>query len=91
MENSLLAIFDELPCTIVQGLWPDFGATLKICKKIPKLLHSISTCICIRKRKNSFLDGHLSIVDMLDTPNVSDHWHSYTPACRAWVSDFRSN
>ena len=21
------------PCTIVQGLWPDFGATLKICKK----------------------------------------------------------
>ena len=33
MENSLLAIFDELPCTIVQGLWPDFGATLKICKK----------------------------------------------------------
>ena len=21
------------PCTIVQGLWPDFGANLKICKK----------------------------------------------------------
>ena len=34
MENSLLAIFDKIPCTIVQGLWPDFGATLKICKKI---------------------------------------------------------
>ena len=33
MEISLLAIFDEIPCTIVQGLWPDFGATLKICKK----------------------------------------------------------
>ena len=38
MENSLLAIFDEIwPKTlyysIVQGLWPNFGATLKICKK----------------------------------------------------------
>ena len=28
MEISLLAIFHEIPCTIVQGLWPDFGATL---------------------------------------------------------------
>ena len=25
--------FGQNPCTIVQGLWPDFGATLKICKK----------------------------------------------------------
>ena len=25
--------FGYRPCTIVQGLWPDFGATLKICKK----------------------------------------------------------
>ena len=25
--------FGPRPCTIVQGLWPDFGATLKICKK----------------------------------------------------------
>ena len=37
MENSLFFIFDEIwPETmyyIVQGLWPDFGATLKICKK----------------------------------------------------------
>ena len=34
MKNSLLAIFDEIwPMTLyVQGLWPDFGATLKICK-----------------------------------------------------------
>ena len=35
MENSLLAIspkFGPRPCTIVQGLWPDFGATLKIHK-----------------------------------------------------------
>ena len=33
MENSLLALFDEIwprPCTI---LWPGFGATLKFCKK----------------------------------------------------------
>ena len=29
MENSLLAIFDEIPCTIIQGLWPNFRATLK--------------------------------------------------------------
>ena len=33
MKNSLLAIFDELPCTIVQGFWSDFRATLKIQKK----------------------------------------------------------
>ena len=34
MENSQLVIFDEIPCTIiVQGLLPDFGATLKIHKK----------------------------------------------------------
>ena len=25
--------FGQSPCTIVQGLWPDFGVTLKICKK----------------------------------------------------------
>ena len=30
MKISLLAIFDEIPCTIAHGLWPDFGATLKI-------------------------------------------------------------
>ena len=23
MEDSLLAIFDKIPCTIVQGLWPN--------------------------------------------------------------------
>ena len=37
MENSLLVIFDEIwPMTlyyIVQGLWTDFEATLKIHKK----------------------------------------------------------
>ena len=33
MENSLGANFDKIPCTIVQGVWPDFGATLKIHKK----------------------------------------------------------
>ena len=33
MENSFLEILDKIPCTIVQGLWPDFGATLKIQKK----------------------------------------------------------
>ena len=37
MKNSLNFIFDEIwPMTlyyIVQGLWPNFGATLKIHKK----------------------------------------------------------
>ena len=36
MENSLLVIFGEIwpkSLTIVQGIWPDFGATLKMCKK----------------------------------------------------------
>ena len=32
METSFLAIFDKIPCTIVQGLWSDFRATLKIRK-----------------------------------------------------------
>ena len=37
MENSQLFIFGEIcqnHCTIVQGLLPDFRATLKIRKKI---------------------------------------------------------
>ena len=33
MKNSLLVIFGKNCCTIVQGHWPDFGATLKIHKK----------------------------------------------------------
>ena len=34
MKISLLVIFRKIwPRTIVQGLWPDFGATLKIYKK----------------------------------------------------------
>ena len=33
MEFSFLAKFGQNHCTIVQGLWPDFGATLKIHKK----------------------------------------------------------
>ena len=32
MENSLLAIFDKIPCTVAHGLEPNFGATLKIHK-----------------------------------------------------------
>ena len=33
MGNSLGAIFDKIPCIIVQGCWSNFGATLKICNK----------------------------------------------------------
>ena len=58
MENSLLVIFDEVwpkSLTIVQGLWPDFGATKKFIKNpifigiSSNFLHNIRTCICIRK------------------------------------------
>ena len=48
--------FGPRPCTIiVQGLWPNFGATLKIRKNFNfdwnqlKLSNNIRTCICIRK------------------------------------------
>ena len=70
MENFLLAIFDEIwPKTLYYstGLWPDFGATLKICKKNQILirissnfLHNISTCIYIRKcnKNGEFSPGH---------------------------------
>ena len=35
MKNSLSAIFDEIPGTLkVHGPWQNFGATLKIHKKI---------------------------------------------------------
>ena len=56
MENSFLAIFDKIPCTIVQGVWLNFGAALKIHKKSNfdrnqlKFLHNITTCIRIRKK-----------------------------------------
>ena len=56
MEISLLAIFHEIPSTIVQGLWPDFGATLNFFKNpilieiSSNFLHNIRTCICIRKK-----------------------------------------
>ena len=33
MENFLLVIFGPRPCTIVQSLFSDFGATSKIFKK----------------------------------------------------------
>ena len=33
LSLPFLSKFGPRPCTIVQGLWPNFGATLKICKK----------------------------------------------------------
>ena len=33
LSFSFLTKFGQRPCTIVQGLWPDFGANLKIYKK----------------------------------------------------------
>ena len=33
LSFSILAKFGLRPCTIVQGILPDFGATSKICKK----------------------------------------------------------
>ena len=69
IENSLLAVFGEIwpmSCTIVQGIWPDFGATLKICKNpiligiSLKLINNISICICIRKnyKNEEFSPSH---------------------------------
>ena len=58
MENSLLVIFDKIPCTIVQGALSNLGANLKIHKKSKfdlnqlKLVHNISTCTCIIIYKN---------------------------------------
>ena len=53
MENSLLAIFDNIHCTIVQGLWPNYGAT-----SIPKksnFNHNQLKCISKSKgNKNKF-------------------------------------
>ena len=71
MEISLLAIFDEIwPMTlyyIVQSVWLDFGATLKFFKNpiligiCSKLVHNISTCICIRKnyKNGDFSPSHI--------------------------------
>ena len=56
--------FGLRPCTIVQGVWHNFLATLKIQKNSilivisSNFLHDISTCMCIRKcikMKNSLL------------------------------------
>ena len=66
MEISLLAIFHEIHCTIVQGLWPDFGATLKIHKKSNLIgislnfLHNIRISICTRKnyKNENFSPSH---------------------------------
>ena len=33
LSLTFLTKFCPRPCTIVQGLWPDFGTTLKIHKK----------------------------------------------------------
>ena len=33
LSKPFLIKFGQTPCTIVQGLWPDFGATFKIHKK----------------------------------------------------------
>ena len=52
---TFLIKFSPRPCTVVQGLWLDFGATLKFLKNpiligiSSNFLHNISTCICIRK------------------------------------------
>ena len=58
--------FGQRPCTIVHGLWPDFGATLKIHKNLmliginSNFLHNIRTCICIRKnyKNEEFSPSH---------------------------------
>ena len=70
MKNSFLAFltkFDQNHCTIVQGLWANFSATVKKFIKNPILnrigsnfLHNIRTCMCIRKnyKKGEFSPSH---------------------------------
>ena len=41
MKNSLLMIFDKIPCTIVQGVLSKFGAILKSTKHYSKNLWEI--------------------------------------------------
>ena len=58
--------FGPRPCTIVQGLWPDFGATLKIHKKSNfdrnqlKLETQHMNMLCIRKnyKNGEFSPSH---------------------------------
>ena len=59
--------FGQRPCTRVQGLLPDFGATLQVHKNpiligiISNLLHNIRTCICVRKcnKNEEFSPGEI--------------------------------
>ena len=45
LSFSFLMKFGQIPCTIVQGLWPDFGATFKIRKKSKLLAIKIKIII----------------------------------------------
>ena len=55
MENSLGAIFDEIPCTIAHGVWPNFEQVKKFIKTpiligiSSNLIRDIRTRMCIRK------------------------------------------
>ena len=48
MENSLLPIFDKVPCTIVQGILSNFGVVLKISIMIAISSNFLRTCTSIK-------------------------------------------
>ena len=64
MDNSLGAIFDKIPCTMVFG--PIFEQLLKFIKNpiliriSSNLINNIRTCICIRKnyKNGEFSPSH---------------------------------
>ena len=70
MENSLLAIFDEIwPVTLYYStgclarFWSNFKKFVKnliLIKMSSNFLHNISTCICIRKnyKNGEFSPSH---------------------------------
>ena len=50
MEISLLAIFDKIPCTTVQGHWQQLLKFVKnpiLIEISSNLLHNKTTCICM--------------------------------------------
>ena len=61
--------FCQRPCTIVQGVWPDFGVTLKICRKSNfdrnqlKLSTQCKNMYMYQKKIIKMKNSHLDIFD----------------------------
>ena len=63
MENSFIAVFDEIPCTIVQDTLSNFRVTLRI-RQNPQFLNGVSS-------KNMYihaLENVIEIENLLSEP-----------------------